>query len=282
MRSPTSSSSTGSRLALLGTAVGAMAALRVASRVVALRRDGRSWRGLEHQDVIPGDEPVLRLVLLGDSAVAGHGLADAAQALPRQIAARLARRTGRAVRIEAHARSGADTADVAEEQAPLLEAAEVVVIGVGVNDALAPGRRVRRVREETARLLAAVRAQVPDAELLLLTCPDLGTAPGIPRALAPGVRWRCRTVAAAQMHAAAEAGARVVATSGPLPADVFGDDGFHPGPAAVERLAERTVAVLYGEQDDAAGPGDPATEDAPAAEGAPAPGAGGAVRAGEN
>jgi lysophospholipase L1-like esterase len=257
MRPPTSSSSTtGSRLALLGTAVGAMAALRVASRVVALRRDGRTWRGLEHQDVIPGDEPVLRLVLLGDSAVAGHGLADAAQALPRQVAARLARRTGRAVRIEDHARSGADTADVAEEQAPLLEAAEIVVIGVGVNDALAPGRRVGKVREETARMLAAVRARVPDADVLLLTCPDLGTAPGIPGALAPAVRWRCRTVAAAQMHAAAEAGARVVATSGPLPAQVFGDDGFHPGPAAVERLAERAVAVLYGGQDDAAEDGD--------------------------
>jgi lysophospholipase L1-like esterase len=277
MRPPTSSSSTtGSRLALLGTAVGAMAALRVASRVVALRRDGRTWRGLEHQDVIPGDEPVLRLVLLGDSAVAGHGLADAAQALPRQVAARLARRTGRAVRIEAHARSGADTADVAEEQAPLLEAAEIVVIGVGVNDALAPGRRVGKVREETARMLAAVRARVPDADVLLLTCPDLGTAPGIPGALAPAVRWRCRTVAAAQMHAAAEAGARVVATSGPLPAQVFGDDGFHPGPAAVERLAERAVAVLYGEEADAV-----AHDDA-AAEGDPDPDAEDAVRSGEH
>jgi lysophospholipase L1-like esterase len=250
MRPPTASSSTGSRLALVGSAVGAMAALRVASRVAALRRAGRAPGKLDHQHVLPGEEPVLRLVVLGDSAAAGHGLPDAAQALPRQVAARLVRRTGRAVRVEAHARSGADTAEVADRQAPLVDGAEVVVIGVGANDALSPGRRVQQVRDDTARMLAATRAHAPEADLVLLTCPDLGTAPGLPRALAPAVRWRCRTVAVAQMQAAAEAGARVVATAGPLPAEVFGDDGFHPGPAAVERLAERTVASLLGENGD--------------------------------
>ena len=246
MRSPTSSSSTGARLAMMGTAVGAMAALRVTSRVVAMRRAGRAWRGLDHRTVIPGAEPVLPLVVLGDSAAAGHGLADAAEALPRQVGARLARRTGRAVEIEAYARSGADTAEVADQQAPRIDRAEVVVIGVGVNDALAPGRRVAEVRDATARMLAATRARAPQAEVVLLTCPDLGTAPGIPRALSAAVRWRCRTLAVAQMRAAAEAGVSVVATSGPLPAEVFGDDGFHPGPAAVTRLADRTLAVLDG------------------------------------
>jgi lysophospholipase L1-like esterase len=257
MRPPTASSSNASRLALVGSAVGAMAALRVASRVVALRRAGRAPGRLDHQHVLPGDEPVLHLVVLGDSAAAGHGLPDAAQALPRQFAARLVRRTGRAVKVEAHARSGADTEEVAERQAPLIDRAEVVVIGVGVNDALAPGRRIRQVRDDTARMLAAVRAHAPDADVVLLTCPDLGAAPGLPRALAPAVRWRCRTVAAAQMHAAAEAGARVVATSGPLPAEVFGDDGFHPGPAAVERWAERAVVSLFGEDDGDADAGRP-------------------------
>jgi lysophospholipase L1-like esterase len=269
MRPPTSSSSAGPRLALVGSAVGAMVALRATSRVAAMRRAGRAWRGLDHRAVVPGSEPVLRLAVLGDSAAAGHGLADAAQALPRQVAARLARRSGRAVEIEAHARSGADTCDVAEDQVPRLHDAEVVVIGVGVNDALSPGR-IRDVDRETSRLLAAVRARVPDADVVLLTCPDLGAAPGLPRALRPAVRWRCRMVAAAQTRVAAQAGVAVVATSGPLPAEVFGSDGFHPGPNAVERLADRTVAVLHGEEDAPGGD----VSDVPADD--PAPGDGGA------
>jgi lysophospholipase L1-like esterase len=259
MRPPTSSLPSGPRLALVGSAVGAMVALRTASRVAAMRRAGRAWRGLDHQTVIPGSEPVLHLVVLGDSAAAGHGLADAAQALPRQVGARLARRTGRAVEIEAHARSGADTCEVADEQVERIRQAEVVVVGVGVNDALAPGR-VRRVGQDTTRLLAAIRAQAPDADVVLLTCPDLGTAPGLPGALTPAVRWRCRMVAAAQASAAAQAGVPVVSTAGPLPEEVFGADGFHPGPGAVEQLADRCVAVLCS-RSDPRGEADAADED---------------------
>lgn len=243
MRPPMSSIPTWPRLALVGGAVGAVVALRAGSRIATLRRDGRAWRGLEHRAGIPGSEPVLHLDVLGDSAVAGHGLGDAALALPRQIGMRLARHTGRAVDVEAYARSGADTDDVTDEQAPRVRAADVVVIGVGVNDALAPAR-LTRIEAGTARLLAAVRARAPGAEIVLLTCPDLGTAPGLPRPLAPAVRWRCRLLAAAQSRAAARAGAAVVATPGPLSAEVFGADGFHPGPAAVEQLAEHTAAVL--------------------------------------
>jgi lysophospholipase L1-like esterase len=233
----------GPRLALLGGAVGAMLALRTASRVAAMRRDGRAWRGLDHRTCLPGAAPALRLAVLGDSAVAGHGLREASVALPRQVGTRLVRRTGRAVEIEAYARSGADTAAVADEQVPQVHDADVVVVGVGVNDALAP-TGLARIGRDTTRLLAGVRARVPDAEVVLLTCPDLGTAPGLPRPLAPVVRWRCRLVATAQHRAADRAGVAVVATPGPLPADVFGADGFHPGPGAVEQLAEQTVGVL--------------------------------------
>lgn len=250
-------------MALVGSAVGAMVALRAASRVAAMRRAGRAWRGLDHQTVLPGSEPVLHLAVLGDSAAAGHGLTDAAQALPQRVGARLVERTGRAVEVEAHARSGADTDDVADEQVTHLGDAEVVVVGVGVNDALAPGR-VGGVRKATARLLAAVRARAADAEVVLLTCPDLGTAPGLPGALRPAVRWRCRMVAVAQMQAASQAGVLVVATGGPLPATVFGSDGFHPGPKAVDHLAARTVAALYDEGQDAGpadGPGPPPPDD---------------------
>jgi lysophospholipase L1-like esterase len=247
MSPPTSSPVRGSRLALtgaiVGVVVGGLAAGRVALDVAAARRAGRAWREFDHRATVPGEPPALRLVVLGDSAAAGHGLSDAIEALPWQLGSRLARRTGRAVEVAGHARSGADTDDVAA-QVPQVTGAEAVVIGVGVNDALAPRRRIGDVHAGTARLLDAVRARAPRARVVLLACPDLGDAPGVPRALRPVVRWRCRAVAGAQTRAAAGAGVSVVAVDGPLPAGVFGADGLHPSAAAVERLAELTLPAL--------------------------------------
>ncbi len=243
MRSAMSSNPPGPRLALLGAAAGVVLALHTAVHVAAMRRDGRAWRALDHTADLPGATPGLRLVVLGDSAAAGHGLAAATEALPWRVATRVARATGRAVEVEAHARSGAGTADVVDEQVSQVDEADVVVVGVGVNDALAPSG-LARIGRDTARLLVDVRARAPGAEVVLLTCPDLGTAPGVPRPLAPLVAWRCRRVATVQATAAARAGVAVVATPGPLPANAFGADGFHPGPWAVEQLAEQVVGVL--------------------------------------
>lgn len=224
--------------------VGGLAVGRVALDVAAARRAGRAWRELDHRTTIPGEAPVLRLVVLGDSAAAGHGLSDASGALPWQLGTRLARRTGRAVEIAGHARSGADTAEVVAAQVAAAAGAGAVVIGVGVNDALAPRRRIGDVHADTARLLEAVRVRAPRARVVLLTCPDLGDAPGVPRTLRPVVRWRCRSVADAQTRAAERAGVPVVAVDGPLPAEVFGADGLHPSAAAVERLAELALPAL--------------------------------------
>lgn len=108
---------------------------------------------------VGGDGDPLRLVVLGDSTVAGVGADSVGQSLPVQVATRVAEALGRPVHVVGLGVSGARTADVLTEQVPLVvdRRADVVVIVVGSNDVThvtLPGR----LREQTAALLRAAVA----------------------------------------------------------------------------------------------------------------------------
>lgn len=218
-------------------ALGRLRTLR--ARAAGLRRD------LDHDAVVGSGEPRLRLVVLGDSSAAGDGLDRPEVALPRRLAEELARRTGRAVAVRSFARSGARTADVASSQVPRLAEAEpdAVAVVAGMNDAL--GRRPpRRVEADTRALLAAVTAAAPAARIVLLTCPDVSRAPGLPSFLRPPVGWLTRRTARAQARGGRAAGVGVAVLDGPVPIEAFGPDGFHPAPSAVDVMAGRLADAL--------------------------------------
>ncbi|WP_052666625.1 GDSL-type esterase/lipase family protein [Nitriliruptor alkaliphilus] len=230
-----------SGLVLMVTAV---AARRTAGQIRAMREAGLSVPALHHDVLLPGRGHPLRLTVIGDSAAAGHGLPDADAGLARQVGRRLAARTGRPVEVASLAVDGATTADVAEGQVPAIGGdADVVLVGVGVNDAVR-GRSKARVRAATEALLADVAVTAPGAVVALLTCPDLASAPGMPTVLRPVLGRSCRRVAAAQRAAAASAGAVTVGADGHLPTAAFGPDGFHPGPLGIAVLADRVDSAL--------------------------------------
>ncbi len=159
---------------------------------------------------------------------------------------RLAAATGRRVRVASVAENGATTATLTRDQLPVLRAArhvDVVVLSVGVNDAVAR-HAPRQVREETLALLEGARAAAPDADLVLVTCPDLGAAPRIPRPLRDLLGWSCRRVARAQLRAAREAGVPVAEIDGRVDASMYGSDGFHPGPLGQAGMADLVVEAL--------------------------------------
>lgn len=233
-------------LGALGLAVVGLAAydaavvwrLRRGARPAPLTHDGRLG---------PQEGRPLRLAVLGDSAAAGHGLRNAARAFPRCLADAVSARLDQPVELACHAVDGARTADLARSQAPAIAGQrwDVVVCSAGVNDALA-ARSPHRVHRDTTDLVRAVRAAAPDALAVVVGCPDLGAAPGLPWPLRAVVGWSCRRVADAQ----AQAVARTPATFVPLPAgigaDMFGDDGVHPGAAgqlAVARLTADAIAT---------------------------------------
>lgn len=182
------------------------------------------------------------MVVLGDSASAGHGLTDADEALPRRLARALA--TGRRVSVRSVAVDGATTASVLDHQVPHVDGDDVVVVGVGANDALR-GRSARQVTRDTAAMLRGVFLRAPQARVVLVTCPDLSVAPRLPDPLRAVVGWRCRSVARAQAAVADGYGvATVLLTRDGLVPEMFGRDGFHPGTVGHERLARRVAAEV--------------------------------------
>jgi lysophospholipase L1-like esterase len=230
--------------AVAATAALGLLAWRTGTQVRRLREAGTRVARLDQDAVMPGRPPAYRLVVLGDSAAAGHGLPSVDAGLARQVGRRLAARSGRAVDVRNLAVDGTTTRDVLAEQFGELEASsDVVLIGVGVNDAVR-GRTPRAVREVTTALLTAIRGRAPDAEVVLLTCPDLGSAPGLPGVLRPLLGRSCRRVARAQAEVASRLGVAVVPADGHLPAAAFGPDGFHPGPIGVAILADRVDVAI--------------------------------------
>lgn len=218
-----------------------------ARRIARVRRAApRDPFPLDHAALVgEGLAVPLDLIVLGDSAAAGYGNADTRDAFPYQLGRRLAGQLGARVRIDSLATSGAATGDVTTEQVPRLRHrdADVVVVSVGVNDALGR-RRSAAVRADTRSLLRAVSEAAPAAATVLVGCPDLSTAPALPWPLDVLVGWRCRRVRAGQAAAAADEAVRFVAYPRAPGADLFGPDGLHPGPAGQAAAADIVAAAL--------------------------------------
>ena len=218
-----------------------------ARRIMSLRRDAPSEVvPLDHTALVgEGLAEPLDLIVLGDSAAAGYGNADPRDAFPYQVGARLAAALDARVRVDALARSGAATREVTAEQVPALAArdADVVVVSVGVNDALAR-RRSPTVRRDTAALLDAVAAAAPGATTVLVGCPDLSTAPALPWPVDLLVGWRGRRIRAGQAAAAAGRGVAFAAYPAPPDPGMFGPDGLHPGPGGQAAAATLVTDVL--------------------------------------
>ena len=225
--------------------LGALAAWEAAAVARVTRRVDPGGRHDHAATLGTGIGEPLRVVLLGDSAVDGYGL-RAEESMPRQVAARLANRTGRRIEVRSTAVSGATTADVAAFQVPLLRAAgqiDAVVVGVGVNDAL---QRVRAdaITAATREVVTAVRGLVPDAALAYIPCHDLTEAPGLGPVLRRVLGWRCRRVAQLQRRALDELDVPVAAADRRGTARMFGDDGLHPGVRGVEVISSLVVSAL--------------------------------------
>ena len=215
--------------------------------VLRLRRAADVDPGDHDREASVGEGPgvPLQLVVLGDSAARGYGLADPHQAYPFQVAAQLAAASGRRVHVTSLAEDGARTADVLAAQVPVLRRldADAVVVSVGVNDALNRTRR-RELAADTDALLAATLAAAPDAAVVFAGTPDLSTAPGFPQPLRSLVGLACRRTHAVQRRVAAgEPAVTFVTYPRPTP-EMYGDDGFHPGPRGQLAAAERTVDAL--------------------------------------
>ncbi len=228
----------------IGTALAVAPALTL-RRLRHMRAEARAIAPLTLDLDLEGTGPALQVVVLGDSSSAGFRLDDAEQSAARRIARALHLRDGRAVRLRCAARNGATAADVLADQVDAAVDADVVLIGVGANDAK---DRVPSEVVETSltELIDRVRElAAPDAKVVLVGVPDLSVAPGLPWLARAVVRPNVRRVARVQQRVAAAQGVPLV----PVPReeltpDIFAADGFHPGPLGHERISARVLTHL--------------------------------------
>lgn len=185
-----------------------------------------------------------RLLVLGDSTASGVGADGPRDTIGARVATGLAAITGRPVELRNLARSGA-TALALRAQVEVGLAAlpdpQVAIIMIGSNDVkdrVDQAASVRALSEAVRSLRAA------GVEVVVGTCPDLGTIRPVPQPLRwLSQRWS-RDLAAAQTVAVVEAGGRTVSTGdllGPLfhqmPLEMFSSDRFHPSSEGYARAA---------------------------------------------
>ncbi|GIH49042.1 Lysophospholipase L1 [Microbispora rosea] len=208
-----------------------MAEAMVARRIVGQPHglDGPQADGV--YGAFPG-EPI-RMAVLGDSTSVGLGMTSHEDTPGVRIAYGLAAVAERPVRLTVVGQSGAASVDLGVQVDRALEARpEIAVVFVGANDvttATLPARAVRHLQKAVRRLHEA------GVEVVVGTCPDLGTVRPIAQPLRWVTRRWSRQLAAAQTVAVVEAGGRTVAFADLLgpefdanPAEMFGPDRFHP------------------------------------------------------
>jgi lysophospholipase L1-like esterase len=195
----------------------------------------------------------LVFTVLGDSSAVGLGVERAAETPGVLVAAALAELAERPVRLVRLAVSGAVSRDLDEQvDKALMEQPDVAMIMIGANDVTSrtrPAVSVRHLADAVSRLVGA------GCEVVVGTCPDLGTIRPIGQPLRLLARHWSRQMAAAQTIAVVAAGGRSVSLGsvlGPSFASdrtLFSVDEFHPSAAGYAAAA----AVLLPSSADAVG-----------------------------
>lgn len=198
----------------------------------------------------PGVE-VIRIAVLGDSSAAGYGVTESARTVGALLASGLAEAAGSPVRLHNVAKVGGQSSDLGWQLERVLacgpdgKAPHVAVIMIGANDV------THRVKvAESVRFLgdAVRRLRATGTEVVVGTCPDLGTIRPVAQPLRRLARRWSRQLAAAQTIEVVSAGGRTVSLGSLLgpefdarPEDMFGPDRFHP---SAEGYATAAMALL--------------------------------------
>ncbi|NEK85500.1 SGNH/GDSL hydrolase family protein [Blastococcus saxobsidens] len=244
---------TARRLAPYAAYGGGSVTIAGAALVALLREEARSARRkvearTDKTDPPSGDgvygrgraRPIV-FTVLGDSSAVGLGVTRASQTPGVLVAAGLTELAERPVRLVRLAVSGARARDLdAQVDRALEERPTVALIMIGANDVTS--RTPTSV--SVAHLTDAVRRLTAvGCEVVVGTCPDLGTIRPIAQPLRTLARRWSRQMAAAQTVAVVEAGGRTVSLGsllGPAFASdhgMFSNDQFHPSAAGYAAAA---------------------------------------------
>jgi lysophospholipase L1-like esterase len=191
-----------------------------------------------------GDKPV-HLVVIGDSAAAGLGCERADQTPGALIAGGIARDLRRRVDLDVVAVSGARSADLeVQVSRALRRPVDIAVVIIGANDVTNRVPIPSAARDLTR---AVTRLRAAGADVVVGTCPDLGTVKPVMQPLRTIARQWSRRLAAAQTVATVDAGG-IAVSLGDLLVQEFSEqphlwsaDRFHPSAAGYRRIVDAVL-----------------------------------------
>ncbi len=246
----------------VGVLGGALFVLLGAEAILARRAIGGPEGDPPEADGVYGSgtgEPI-SFVVLGDSTACGFGVDEADETPGAMLSGGLASLSDRPVRLTSLGVVGAETQHLdAQVDLALREKPDLALIIVGANDVthrIKPSESVRLLAEAVRRLREG------GAEVVVGTCPDLGTIEPVAPPLRQLARLWSRRLARAQTVGALAAGARTVSLGSLLgpefaaaPRELFGPDRFHPSAtgyasACVALLPSLAAALGYWSDDE--------------------------------
>ena len=202
--------------------------------------------------VVPGRGSPIRMVVIGESTVAGVGLAHGDETVAATTARALARHTRRPVAWHGHGLSGATVSEAAARLLPQIaaEPADLLVIAFGVNDTIAY-RPPSAFADDLAALVTAARARIGHAAVVITGVAPLACFPALPWPLRTILNWRSAALQEAAEGLAGRLPRLVVERfSEPLGPHLFAVDGFHPNMEAHalwgEEIASLALPLLAG------------------------------------
>ncbi|MFN2560615.1 MAG: SGNH/GDSL hydrolase family protein [Jatrophihabitans sp.] len=189
--------------------------------------------------------PPIRIALLGDSTAAGYGVYRDRDTPGAQLAIGISEAARRPVHLTNVAVVGAESPDLAAQVDALGRVRpELAVVIIGAND-VTEGTKPAVAARHLERTVERLRAL--GADVVVGTCPDLGTIRPLAQPLRAYARRQSRNMAKAQTIAVVRAGGRTVSLGdllGPLfmsNLHFFSEDRFHPSAAG---YAEAAAAIL--------------------------------------
>lgn len=205
------------------------------------RADGLYGQAFAGEDAA-GEQP-LRMAVLGDSTAAGFGVDRGRDTPGALLAGGIASMAERPVRLTVAAVNGAASDDLERQLVSLLETEpelDIALIMIGANDVtqrIKLADSVRMLGDTVRRLRAA------GAEVVVGTCPDLGTIEPVRPPLRTLARRASRQLAAAQTIAVVDAGGRSVSLGTLLGPEfnhrpeMFASDRYHPSAQGYQTAA---------------------------------------------
>ena len=205
--------------------------------------DASGWYGQGR----PG--PALKIALVGDSSAAGYGVDEVEETPGAILASGVAEAADRRVYLASAAKVGAQSKDLEGQIDQVLPTEpQVAVIFIGANDVThtVPVRTSQRLLGDAVR-----RLRDAGVEVVMGTCPDLGTIEPVAPPLKQVARLWSRRLAAAQATTVLESGGRAVALASILGPEfakfselLFGPDRFHPSAAGYARMASVVLPTV--------------------------------------